>query len=217
MPPPGRRRLSARRRHEPAGHRPRHDARAPRSTRSTHGRRRGLPARRDRRLPARRRRRLRLPQAAARACCSTPPSAGTSTSAASVMVGDRWRDIEAGRARRRRARSSSTTATTSSVRATPDHVVAEPAAAADLILLGAVRVTQPAHGRRSTTGRRTGASTPTPRATTRRRSTGAGSSVDRRPRTARPARVLDIGSGQGDLLADARASAGPTPSSPGSS
>ena len=45
--------------------------------------------------------------------------AGTSISAASVMVGDRWRDIEAGR-RPARARSSSTTVTPT------DHVSSRP-------------------------------------------------------------------------------------------
>ena len=53
------------RRHQPAGHRPRHARRAP-SVDAIHERLRGaLPLDDDRRLPARRRRRLRMPQAAA--------------------------------------------------------------------------------------------------------------------------------------------------------
>ena len=74
---------------------------------------------------------------------------------------------------------------------------------------GSHRMTQAAKGsaanvRRPTTGSRIGANTPTLRRTTPRRSTAGGSSSSSSSRPAEPHRVLDIGSGQGDLLAAMR-------------
>ncbi len=89
--------LRAHRRHEPARHRPRDTDRS-RRRRDQRAAARAAAAGRDRRLPARRRRRLPLPQAQAWNAARRGGAPGTSTSRASFMVGDRWRDVEAGRA-----------------------------------------------------------------------------------------------------------------------
>ena len=104
--------LAPRRRHQPARHRPRHAAPRAEVDAMQRGRARGPADRRGRGLPARRRRRLRVPQAAARACSLDAARALRLDLGRSVIVGDRWRDIEAGTARRACGRSSSTTATT---------------------------------------------------------------------------------------------------------
>ena len=125
--------LSARRRHQPAGRRARHaDARAS-SKPSTRGWPSTLPIDEFRVCYHDDARRVRVPEAEA------GPAARRGARARhrlprSVMVGDRWRDIEAGQRRRLRARCSSTTATTSGSPSEPTRVVGSLAEAADWIL-----------------------------------------------------------------------------------
>ena len=90
--------LPARRRHEPTRHRPRVVARAERSTRQRGAARAALPLDDIVVLPARRRRWVRVPQAHAGHARRRRRRSRRSTSRRSVMVGDRWRDIEAGQA-----------------------------------------------------------------------------------------------------------------------
>ena len=132
---------------------------------------------------------------------STPPSAGTSISRASVMVGDRWRDIEAGRRagvrtffvdhgydEERPAASPITSSPTSRRPRTCSSDRARPSATSDGrgggrrlgVALGRVR--RPASDNPAQAYRRQ-------------------LIIDAVERAGRPARVLDIGSGQGDLLA----------------
>ena len=110
--------LRAGRGHQPAGRRAR-DARRARPSRRSRAARAAAADRRDSRLLSRRCATTALAASRSRAAADAARAALTIDSR-SFMVGDRWRDIEAGRRAGCRGQSSSITATTSRLRREPD-------------------------------------------------------------------------------------------------
>jgi D-glycero-D-manno-heptose 1,7-bisphosphate phosphatase len=114
---------------------------------------------------------------------------------ASVMVGDRWRDIEAGRQAGVRTVLIDY-GYREGVRSAPDHTVADLAAVADLLVGPAAGATEPVDDWEAHWGEYADSARDNPAQEYRRVVIAA--LVERH---GVPQRVLDIGSGQGDLLA----------------